>query len=224
MATEGKKVFAKIGENVFSYVETGVWAATLFGDEVIVKSVGNLKWECRDKFTNELLGEGTTRNMAMREAFFEKMLYVGYDEKEAERLDWVLEEQPYRSYGGHRPRKGGKNTQTKTKASRNKVVNLNNHKDELRDNAVNTHRDNRKSINAPEDHRQISDEYDAAMSVERLKQAIGGYRTAFNPVMGGFFYYQRDKNGRMVGEFQGPFTTEKDMFTAIIENECSASA
>lgn len=217
--TDEKKVFAKVGETIFSYINSGKWEATLNDREVILERLGHLKWECRDKFNNELLGEGTTRNMAMREAFFEQAIINGYDAKEAVRLDWVLEEQKYRSYGGHRPRKSGVKSNRKTKASREKVVNLDNHKNELRDHAASSEQDSRKAMNAPEDHNHIGDEFDAALSVERLKRNIDHYRTAYNDTLGGFVYYKRDGKGRMVGGLKGPFTTEKELFDSILSNE-----
>lgn len=166
IATE-KKLFAKVGETVFTYVDTGLWEATLYDREVVLKRSEPQKWQCIDKYNKEILGEGATRNEAMREAFYEQSVIHGYDPKEAVRLDWVLEEQKYRSYGGHKPRRKTKN--------RSKVVDINHRKYRERD-----------EESSEETVKVEPSDDDGSLSVERLKQVIDHYRTAHNEVLGGW--------------------------------------
>lgn len=210
MSATEKKLFAKVGETVFTYVDTGVWEATLYDREVQLNRLEPQKWQCIDKYNKEVLGEGSTRNEAMREAFYEQSVVNGYDAREAVRLDWVLEEQKYRSYGGHKPRRSTKKT---TKSS--KVVDINHRKMREEEEAVSKINE---PIVAPEDQEETNEE-NAAFSVERLKRFIENYRTAYNHMLGGWVYYQRDEKGRMIGSIHGPFNNETEMFANILENE-----
>lgn len=213
MSIEEKKVFAKTGETVFTYVSTGVWEAKLFDREVTLVRLEPQKWHCIDKYNEEILGEGTTRNDAMREAFYEQSVINGYDPKEAVRLDWVLEEQKYRSYGGHKPRR-----KTKNVAPTGKVVDINHRKNQEfeREKEEALSKIN-EPIEAPEDQQDFDD--GGALSVERLKRTLENYRTSYNSMLGGWVYYRRDSKGRMTGSIYGPFETENDMFVNILENE-----
>ncbi len=105
-----KKVFAT-GEKVFTKIGSGLWTAELYNIPVILERVHHDHWKCIDENTDKLLGEGSTRNEAMREAFYKQAVEKGYDAKEADRLHWILVPQKYRSYGGHKPRRKTVNTE-----------------------------------------------------------------------------------------------------------------
>lgn len=113
-----KKVFAT-GEKVFTKIGSGLWTAELYNIPVMLERVHHDKWQCRDENTDKLLGEGSTRNEAMREAFYQQAAQKGYDAKEADRLHWILIPQKYRSYGGHKPRRKTVNVEGYRKFSSN---------------------------------------------------------------------------------------------------------
>lgn len=97
-----KKIIPATGEKVFTHAGKGLWTARLYDHDVLLDRAHHNHWKCVDATTKEVYGEGSTRNEAMREAFYHMVEEEGYDKEEAERLDWILVKQPYRSYGGHK--------------------------------------------------------------------------------------------------------------------------
>lgn len=186
--TKEKTVFAS-GEVVFTHLEKGVWKAELYNREVLLNRLNYNHWVCVDEDSGELLGEGSTRNEAMREAFYHEVERVGYNPHEASRLDWILQPQKYRSYGGHKPRKRTKTAKTKDNVTPIRV----------------------------EDRRAEERKQDDA--VERVRHAFDKYRTAYNSVLGGWMYYKRDDKGKIEGEIEGPFKSERDMIEDMMMHE-----
>ena len=87
-----KPVTARNNDPVFTRIDKGHYTADLCGYKVKLTRVKHYEWLCIDSTTDKVLGEGTTRNKAMKDAFYK----VQHDE--SKRLDWVLIDQPYRRY------------------------------------------------------------------------------------------------------------------------------
>lgn len=94
---------ATLNNPVFTYVSKGIYSAKVFGYEVhFVREMHNL-WECRvvaGEDEGKLLAVADKRAKAMIEA------YNNVLKSEQRRLDWVLADQPLRTYG----RRGQYNT------------------------------------------------------------------------------------------------------------------
>lgn len=104
-----KRIKARNNDPVFTYVDTGKYSANLLGYDVLLVRAKHDMWHCVDAETNDFLGDGQTRNQAMRDAYYAVVT------EEAKRLDWVLANQPYRSYGGHKPRSSSAPAKAKRK-------------------------------------------------------------------------------------------------------------
>lgn len=192
--TSDKKVFAT-GEKVFTKIGSGLWTAELYNQPVMLERVHHDHWKCINENTNKLLGEGSTRNEAMREAFYNEATIHGYDAREADRIHWILIPQKYRSYGGHKPRR--KTVNAKVEGYR---------KLPSQDNVTNIQT------------RDIG-EY-SQDAVERIQKALAQYKTSYNKVLGGWHYYKRDNQGNIEdGKVYGPFKNEKEMFRDIMQRE-----
>jgi hypothetical protein len=192
--TQAKKLYAK-GETVFTHIGSGLWASTLYGKDVMLERVTHNKWRCVDEETNKTIGDGKNRNQAMREAFYCLAEKHGYDAKEAARIDWILVPQPYRSYGGHKPR-----GQSTTKNS-------------LRDNS-------RKIVatKKTEDEKpKITEVAEVAEVEQTTDDQFDHYKFAYNEKLGGWFYFNEgDVLDASLEKLHGPFKNEGEMLKDII--------
>lgn len=186
---EEKSVYAPLGETVFTHAGKGTWEASLYDTPVLLERVEHNLWKCINQEDNQVLGEGTTRSEAMREAFYEMAREHGYSPKEAKRLAWILVEQRYRSYGGHKPRKSTKGAKDSTNGN---VI------------ALDTQRQAQKSH--------------CDGIIDNMVCALKGYKTAYNKTFGGWMFYKRNSDGKIEGDIEGPYPTEEDMAEAILED------
>lgn len=96
LTTMKKTKSATVNEPVFTYVSKGVYSAKVFGYEVIFERALHNLWECRvveGEEAGKLLAVAESRSKAMIEA------YNNVLKREQKRLDWVLADQPLRTYG-----------------------------------------------------------------------------------------------------------------------------
>lgn len=97
-----KTVTARNNDPVFTRIGTGFYVADLCGYKVKLERVKHDEWICSDEDSEAILGEGSTRNKAMKDAFYK------IQNEEAKRLDWILIDQPYRRYTEPRKLNRGK--------------------------------------------------------------------------------------------------------------------
>ncbi len=196
MNAEKKKIYAPKGKEnkVFTRIGSGLWTADLYGNPVILERAKHDHWKCIDENTSHIIGEGSTRNEAMKEAFYNVAESKGYDAREAVRLEWILESDIYRSYDGHKPRKSFKKDDKEKPKEYQKVTPIN---------------------------RVSKDEAEQM----RLNDIFKQYTVAFNKILGGWFFYKKNKEtGDIETGVQGPFASESQMFEAILQCEAERIA
>lgn len=199
-AQETKTVTARNNDPVFTREGTGHYTASLCGYKVKMVRIKHDEWVCIDTDTDDILGEGPTRNKAMKDAFYK------VQREETKRLDWVLIDQPYRRYT--EPRKLNRRRKVEEPAAEEK------------------HEEPEEPQKEPETSNEEETETTAQIAPEKLRRLLTKsvmaairkhYAIKYNERFG-YFWSRIGDNGEL-DNLQGPFDSELMTFENILLEE-----
>lgn len=200
-----KQIRGRVNDPVFQHTDkSGVYTAQLMGFNVLVEKIGNAYWEvniadAKDEDGESFLASGATRNDALKEAYYTIMF------RESQRLDWILNNQPYRQYEGTHPRR---------KASLDTPASNDDQHEEPTE--------VKGKLNARDykvrDGQIINKNNQRVVTHAKLNKIKDHYFIKQNRNLGGHFWFWKDDKG-IVGASGGPFISDDLAFKDILIKE-----
>lgn len=221
---------------VFTYRTKGKYAAEILGYSVLTVRVRHNLWHVVEEDTGKIFAEGDTRQSAVREAFYNLV------DAEERRLDWVLNDQPYRVYGT-KPRrtKAEIEAEEKKAAEERAAAKATKDKEKAEAKAPTTAPKSTKAktgrkakapvspkrkAKAEEPQQSTSQETPMkeptkmhvapALDKQVAKREDDRYSFTFNETIGGHLWMRRDDEGK-IEVVHGPFESEQAMLEDLMQ-------
>lgn len=191
---------------VFEYVSTGVYRADILGYSITVRRLRHSQWEAIDNATKRVMGEGSTRQSAVREAFYD---IVNSEEK---RLEWILNEQPYRVYGT-KPRRTKKEIEAANATPATKEAKT------MKSLKVTTGaKPKEKSSTKP---KGVKTQAKTQAKKQRCDDDDDSFEFSYNEKLGGHLWLKRGPDNK-IAVAHGPFATEQEMLDDLMAFKASS--